>query len=194
MGIQPWGAPHFLPENLDMPANTKTPSRVFVAPMSDMGHLRAETHWLMAIVDAMKAAPWHSYIVLTKRPGRWMADLPRGVWAGVTAENQARFDERWPILVQSMMDVHPRVLFVSVEPMLEPVSIIRSPAIDHPCQMPDWVLCGPETGSGARPCEHGWIEGLAAESDCFFDKREPMDGTRREWPCVKAERKKGGEE
>ena len=36
---------------------------------------------------------------------------------------------------------------------------------------PDWVIAGPETGPGARPCDPKWIEDLAAESKCFFDKR-----------------------
>jgi len=27
-----------------------------------------------------------------------------------------------------------------------------------------------------------WIDVLAAQSPCFFDKREVVDGIRREWP------------
>jgi len=49
---------------------------------------------------------------------------------------------------------------------------------------PDWVICGPENGAGARPCKPEWIEALSAESPCFFDKR-PIAGVRREWPETK---------
>jgi hypothetical protein len=60
--------------------------------------------------------------------------------------------------------------------MLGPVSFATMP---EDCR-PDWVIAGPETGPKARPCADAWIEGLAAESRCFFDKRE--GGKWREFP------------
>lgn len=173
MGIEPWGKPYFLPENLDMPAHTKTPSRVFVAPMSDLGHFLIETNWLSKIVDAMKAAPWHTYIVLTKRPRSWMACLPKGVWAGVTVENQSHWKR-----VDDLVHWHVGISFVSVEPMLGPVTLrgLAGPLA--------WVICGPETGRGARPFRGEWIDALASESECFFDKRETWK--RREFPLHNA--------
>jgi protein gp37 len=90
----------------------------------------------------------------------------------VTVEDQERCIERWPELLQMGCSVR----FVSVEPMLGPVSFATMPEDVRP----DWVIAGPETGPKARPCADAWIEALAAESRCFFDKRDKW--TRREFP------------
>jgi protein gp37 len=130
---------------------------------------------------------------------------PENVWIGVTAENQARANERIPIL----LSIPAAVRFVSVEPMLEYVNIekyllserdkmgFETQYIESPGGLKtdklDWVIVGPETGPGARPCDDAWIDGephayapfglaeQCAEWGCaFFDKRK--NWTRREWP------------
>jgi len=176
MKLPPWGTAHWIPENLSMPVNTKRPSRVFVAPMSDLGHETVQPEWRCLIAEAMQKAPQHQYIVLTKRPGPWLRLVHRDCWVGVTIETQAhsiRWSQlrgwAWPGAVK----------FVSVEPMLSAVTF------DWCGSPPDWVIAGPETGAKKRPCNPAWIDDLAAESPCFFDKREPIDGTRREWPDIK---------
>jgi len=95
------------------------------------------------------------------------------VWLGVTAENQARADERIPILLQ----IPAAVRFVSVEPMLGPVDLTRivydrQTVIDairglHGWPLPhaegpklNWVICGGETGPGARPMRLNWVRSL----------------------------------
>ena len=95
-------------------------------------------------------------MVLTKRPERMAKfisrlgwDIHDNVWLGVTAENQKRADERIPILLQ----IPAVVRFVSVEPMLEPVNLAN-------CGKIDWVICGGETGPGARPMHPDWVRNL----------------------------------
>ncbi len=99
------------------------------------------------------------------------------IWLGVTAENQQRADERVPILLQ----IPAAVRFVSVEPMLGPVDLdiyLRGmpggtcretcDAYDDKCtdKCPDWlkgldwVICGGETGPGARPMQKEWARSL----------------------------------
>jgi len=95
------------------------------------------------------------------------------VWLGVTAENQQRADERIPILLQ----IPAAVRFVSVEPMLGPINLTRivydrQTIIDslnglHGWPLPhtdgpklDWVICGGETGPGARPMHPDWVRSL----------------------------------
>jgi protein gp37 len=175
MGIEPWGKPHFLHENLDMPVNTKKPGRVFVAPMSDMGHNGVDNEWRYRIFTAMIYAPWHTYIVPTKRPGPWMRQLHPECWCGVSIESQ-NYIHRWQFLMDFTWPSCP-VRFVSAEPLLAPLSFRAF----RPLQRPDWIIAGPETGRKARPCKDEWIDALAAESPCFFDKREG-EGRRREFP------------
>ena len=179
----PWGRAVLHPGRLGEPAKVRKPSRVFVCSMADLWHSTVEMAWQEAVYEAMRAAPWHTYIMLTKRPQN-MTDLPvpwpTPWWIGVTGENQEWMDLRWQRLTRSAPAADFR--FVSVEPMIGPVSIYR-------CLVkPDWVICGPETGPGARPCDPWWIADLAHECSVmgvpFFDKRDPSGSefTRREFP------------
>jgi protein gp37 len=147
-----------------------SPWKVFVCSMADLGHETVKTEWRELVCAAMRCAPHHQYIVLTKRPGPWLRALPVSCWVGVSIERQQEVIRwltlrrwAWPGAVQ----------LVSVEPMLGPVTFTGWSA-------PDGVIAGPETGPKARFCEGEWIDALAAESPCFFDKRRRW--TRREFP------------
>jgi protein gp37 len=167
----PWGSAHFMPERLDQPAKVRKPGRVFVCSMADIGHETVKPEWRDAVYAAMRSAPWHTFIVLTKRPGAWMVELPTGTWAGVTVEAISHWKR-----VDDLLNWHFGTAFVSVEPMLGPVTLrgLAGPLA--------WVIAGPETGPRARLCDDAWIDALAIESQCFFDKRDKW--TRREFPIV----------
>lgn len=99
------------------------------------------------------------------------------VWLGVTAENQEQADKRIPLLLAT-----PTVKrFVSVEPMLGPVDLTDVPVpqvVDNrgfsinaltdnddehffnKHQKLDWVICGGESGPGARPVHPAWVRSL----------------------------------
>lgn len=82
------------------------------------------------------------------------------VWLGVTCENQAAADERIPMLLQ----IPAAVRFVSVEPMLGPVDLgytfTRAYHAGGGQAAIDWVICGGETGPGARPMHPDWARSL----------------------------------
>lgn len=122
----------------------------------------------------------------------------RNLWLGVTAENQAAADERIPLLLQTPAAVR----FVSVEPMLGPVDLTRIDAredglgwsmhvdalhgglwtgggrsgqhtLKRRLDPLDWVICGGESGPGARAMYPEWARGLrdqcqAAGTRFFF--------------------------
>jgi len=164
----------YWPERLEEPLRRRKGAKVFVCSMGDLGCEDVRYEWLEAIARVMDAAPQHRYMVLTKRPGDWLKLLPPSCWVGVTVEKQ-EYVWRWPVLGSCAWPG--AVKFVSVEPMLGPVSFgwpLR--------RKPDWVIAGPETGAGARECRDEWIEKLAGECGCFFDKRKG-EGRRREWPA-----------
>ena len=114
-----------------------------------------------------------------KEARKWALKPVQNVWLGVTAENQQRADERIPIL----LEIPAAVRFVSVEPMLGLVDLtgIRfdrntimnvlegcginrlSPCQSIPnafCEKINWVICGGETGPGARPMHPDWVRSL----------------------------------
>lgn len=118
------------------------------------------------------------------------------VWLGVTAENQAQADKRIPILLK----IPAAVRWVSCEPLLGPINLGRlvwfREGFDPPWfqqqfyrrRRIDWVVCGAETGPGARPCDPEWVRSLRDQCQAagvpFFFKRW-SDGSRlldgREW-------------
>ena len=98
------------------------------------------------------------WLLLTKRPQHIAKMLPGqiagrpwpwpNVWLGTTAENQAEADRRVPHLLSVPAVVH----FLSCEPLLGPLSPDLTGI--------DWVICGGESGAGARPMHPDWARGL----------------------------------
>lgn len=90
-------------------------------------------------------------------------DPPPFFWLGVTCENQPTADERIPILAETPAAVR----FVSCEPLLSNIDIRHFLRWHFPChvdnfQIPpiDWLICGGEAGSGARPMHPEWARSL----------------------------------
>lgn len=138
----------------------------------------------------------HVFIVLTKRPERmkyfletWpiFENLPN-VWLGVTAENQEQADARIPVL----LSIPAAKRFVSIEPLLGPVNLDSiecepgyfenalsleewtgsedSPEVKASMGggvLLDWVICGGESGPGARPVHPDWVRGLRDQCRAF---------------------------
>jgi protein gp37 len=150
-------------DKLVQPAFWK-PSKVFVCSMSDLFHEDVKTEWLIAIFKRINLYRSHTFQILTKRPERMLQffnstnqqfnNLPN-VWLGVSAENQQTADERIPILLQ----IPAAVRFVSCEPLLGPIDLKLQTA---DCQLPtlNWVICGGESGPGARPMHPDWARSL----------------------------------
>jgi len=101
-------------------------------------------------------------------PDAW--PLPN-VWIGASVEDQATADARIPAL----LEVPAAVRFLSIEPMLGPVDLLRAGALEHDVDgdprvdpratvgavgLVDWVICGGESGTQARPMHPGWARSL----------------------------------
>ena len=72
---------------------------------------------------------------------------------GTTCEDQEDYDYRWPILWVIPAAIH----FISYEPALGPLSLGPSP------YLPDWIICGGESGKDARMMEPSWAGNLLDE-------------------------------
>ena len=193
---RPWGVPVFHPEKLDEPLKVKEPSRIFVCSTGDLFHEKSNFNDVREVLARCCAFNLHTFIILTKRP-HMMLDfckcfqlpsgrLPSNLWIGVSVENQARADERIPVLLKVPSAVH----FISAEPLLGPINLRRG-FTDGPQAYPlgmglNWVIAGPETGPKKRPYEPSWIADLYAQcrmNGCaFFDKRDNFPNSCREWP------------
>lgn len=171
------------PESLKEPEKWKKPQRVFVCSMGDLFHEDIPFEFITKVFATMVMHPKHTFMLLTKRPERmkefidWvnpncLIDL-KNIWLGVTAENQERFEERVSILLQIPARIH----FVSIEPMLNSVNLNKAFVIpnveDVTMHTVNWIICGGETGSNARPLNGDWVKNLrdqcyVSETPFFF--------------------------
>jgi len=155
------------PERLDQPLRWRKPCRVFVNSMSDLFHEAVPDEFIAQVLALAGDAPQHVYQVLTKRPERMRKILseicafgncrpPANLWLGVSIENQKTADDRIAVLLETPAAVR----WVSAEPLLGAVDL-NNIRIGHVC-LPgiDWVVCGGESGPGARPMHPDWARAL----------------------------------
>jgi protein gp37 len=149
-------------DRIEYPLRWRKPHRVFVCSMGDLFHESLLTSDINMVLNAIaRAGSQHTFMILTKRPARmnmviessiiWSTKPLDNVWLGVTAENQARADERIPILLQTPAAHR----FVSIEPMLEPIRL-HSEALGNI----EWVICGGESGPGHREMDPNWARDI----------------------------------
>ncbi|MGB8346590.1 MAG: phage Gp37/Gp68 family protein [Ktedonobacteraceae bacterium] len=177
---QPFSVIQLLPERLEDPLHIKTPQRIFVNSMSDLFHSRVPEDFIHQVFAIMNAANWHTFQILTKRPGRLRRLEASLAWAknigiGVSIENDLftpRADALRPIRRAGFR-------FVSCEPLLGPLPSLNLDGID-------WVITGGESGPHARPCDPDYVRDLRdrclAAGVAFFHKqwggRTPKAGGR----------------
>lgn len=153
---------------LDEPLTEFKGGRVFVCPMSDVFHERVPSEFRDRIMEVTRKAPWHTYLLLTKRPER-MAEyfqtrkVPLNVWLGTTVE-AAEYKYRIDIL----RSIKGSFKFLSCEPLLGDLGELDLTGID-------WVIVGGESGGKARPMKEEWVLNIKKQADAqevaFFFKQ-----------------------
>jgi protein gp37 len=188
---------------LSQPLRWKRPRDIFVLSMTDLFAPFVPFAMIDRIMAAMAAAPWHRFQVLTKRPERaveYFNDLSiartdgRGqafvelvqqqhpdpdsmlylerirfplpnVMIGASIEDMAAMEQRMPWLRR----VPAAWRFISAEPLLGPITF------GDDLREIDWLICGGESGPGARPMHPDWARSLrdqcAAAGVPFFFKQ-----------------------
>lgn len=138
------------PQMLELPLRWKKPQTIFVNSMSDLFHKEVPLGYIQKVFDVMRRAHWHRFQVLTKRAERLskvdeQLDWPENVWMGVSVESEA-FTPR----IDFLRRTHARVKFLSLEPLLGPLSKLNLRNIH-------WVIVGGESGPGARLMDPKWV-------------------------------------
>lgn len=177
--VAKWDGSVFFDEKaLEAPLHWRKPRRVFVNSMGDLCHENVRFEWVHEVMDTMKKYPQHTFYMLTKRPENMVGFVEKvcamerlgyakgfwsHVWLGVSVENQETADERIPELLK----IPGFRKFISVEPMLGNIIVNDTPCYEtyehvvtpsvkrvyHKAALEEisWVICGGETGPGARP-------------------------------------------
>ena len=171
-----WNGKIFCDESaLDKPLHWKKPRMVFVCSMSDLFHKSVPYEFIDKVFDTMLSCPQHTFQLLTKRPEialdyyqsvksdvaevgePSLIEYAENIWFGWTAENQPMMDLRTPIGLQ----IPAAVLFVSIEPMLEDMSL--NMWVSESESLIDWVIVGCESGHGARYCPEKNIRNVVTQ-------------------------------
>lgn len=145
---------------------------------ADLLHLIADTphlDWLLLTKRIGNAHAMLSEAAARNCMPRWGSEMFSNVWIGATICNQEEADRDVP----KLLAVPARVRFLSIEPMLGDIRLgswlQRSPSAAFAAGkvtscMPDWtrigsasidwVICGGESGPGARPMHPDWARSL----------------------------------
>ncbi|TAM97291.1 MAG: phage Gp37/Gp68 family protein [Rhizobiaceae bacterium] len=138
-----------------------------------LGEWPVSKHHALAFIHR-DSTPEHRALYCAPEPA-W--PLPN-VWLGVSAEDQARADERVPDLLATPASIR----FVSAEPLLGPIDFetlctgwefidalkgMRYHDAPEPyvgatetCAKLDWIIVGGESGPGARPMRPDWTRSI----------------------------------
>lgn len=153
---------------LVQPIHVKKPSVFGVQFMGDLFHESVHNEMIKDVFDVIRIESRHRFLVLTKRPQR-LFDLSLQIdyklpnlWLGVSIEDQESAKRIWKLL-----ETPAAHRWVSVEPMIGPVDLneleclIDKTRFQHTIgSYLDWVVCGGETGRGARPMYPDWVKSL----------------------------------
>lgn len=156
--------------------------RIFVSPAADLFHDQVPDSFLDATFETLSRAAPVTFGILTKRPERMREylrgrSIPDHIWIGVTVESGDYLSR-----VDDLLTIDAKTRWVSAEPLLGAFSLA-------PWLGPDrlnWVVCGPELGEYARPCQPSWMRTL--RSECIdagvpFFTKHLLDGEEiREYP------------
>ncbi|WGS53520.1 phage Gp37/Gp68 family protein [Paraburkholderia sp. D15] len=147
--------------------------RVFCASLADVFDNAVDPAWRRDLFDLIELTPNLNWLLLTKRIGNvfemvararshdWLAGRDN-VWLGATVVNQEEADRDIP----KLLAVPARVRFLSMEPLLGPVSFEGIFASDdvrdgtNALEALDWVIVGGESGTDARPMHPDWARDI----------------------------------
>ena len=199
------------------PLKRKKPATIFFGDMYDGWHESIPEALIDRVMAVVALSPWHVYQGLTKRaqrmydyfsnpatPYRIQQQVDSGLanamwpipnlWLGVSVEDQPRADQRIELLQRTPAAIR----FLSVEPQLEEIWIENHLMGQTSCGHPTWVICGGESGPGARPFNLAWAESLLDQCRAagvpFFMKQIGSNPVAHEWRFSQGVRdRKGGD-
>ena len=174
------------PERLDIPLRRKKPTAFAV--WNDLFHDDVPYAFAFRVFEIICSCRGrHNFLILTKRQKR-MAEFIRlaqeyfsgwfspsgkldlwGTWLGVTVCNRGELPK-----IDDLKAVPAAKLFVSIEPLLEDL-----PTLGEYLDGIDWLICGGETGPGARPMHPDWVRSVRDQCQAagvpFFFKGMMLD-------------------
>ena len=152
------------PSRLNQPLRWSKPRMIFVNSMSDLFHKNIDRGYIDKVFDAMEAADWHIYQILTKRSSLMRSyvnrryskgPVPSHIWLGISIEDAAHKQR-----LEHLRQINSIARFISFEPLLGPIGQIDLTGIA-------WAIVGGESGPRARPMRAEWATQLRIACQSF---------------------------
>lgn len=149
----------------------KSGRNIFVCSMADLFGIWVPDSWIEEVFSACEKAPQHNYLFLTKNPDRYTELLERGklvvannMWYGASATNEKQFE----LAAKAFSELSCKTkTFLSVEPILEDITLSEYWDYHMVANLVDWVIIGAETGHRKDQVipERDWIRSITF--DCY---------------------------
>jgi protein gp37 len=179
--------PSLVPTMLSAPLNQMPPKEaatdlgwknIFTCSMADLFGNWVPAEWIEAVFTVMREAPQWNFLLLTKFPQRLKEfKFPDNAWPGTTIDLQARV----PAAEKAMRDVDAAVKWVSIEPLIEPITLDFS--------LFQWVVIGGASASSQTPewkPPRKWVRDLttqAVDAGCAVYHKDNLNQARlRDYP------------
>jgi protein gp37 len=148
-----------LPVKKDRQGRYKIPSGelVYTCFTSDF-FLEEADEWRKEAWEMIRFRPDLTFFIITKRPDRFYAGLPKdwgdgydNVCISCTCESQYTADLRLPVFLELPI----KHKSITHEPMLQKINIRKY--LREYGSVIESVSCGGESGPDARPCDYAWV-------------------------------------
>ncbi len=179
--------PSIVPAALAAPFNTAVPQEaasdlgfknIFTCSMADLFGNWVPNEWIETVLSVVREAKHWNFLMLTKFPQRLKEfDFPPNAWMGTSIDLQSRV----PVAERAMRDVKASVKWLSIEPLIEPITIDFS--------LFQWVVIGGASASTQTPewkPPRKWVIDLSARAiaaGCAVYHKDNLNLERlREYP------------
>lgn len=154
--------PYWHPERLEEPLRVKLPASIFPDSMGDLMGRWMHNQQIQAVLDTMRKAYWHRFMLLTKNAPRLLQfDFPPNVWVGVSAPPSTMFgrsldENQQAAMIRRQVDVLRQVKTPVRWMSIEPLSFDIAPLlVDAPL---NWAVIGAATkGAVTYQPEPQWV-------------------------------------
>jgi protein gp37 len=189
--------PTLHPARLGIPYHAPVPKQeatnyrnVFTCSMADLFGKWVPNEWIEAVLKVIEENPQWNFLLLTKFPQRLCEfEFPDNAWLGTSADTQARLKNAQ----KAMKQVHAKVRWLSLEPMLERMYVDWSYF--------DWVVMGGASRSSQTPewrppwswicslTNDAWQNGVAVyhKSNLFPERLQDYPGAIADEPSLPKE-------
>lgn len=158
---------------------------VFTCSMADLFGKWVPEEWILQVFKTVEMSTQWNFLFLTKFPQRLkeindkLGGFPDNVWVGTTVDTQSRVY----LAEKSFKEIQAKVKWLSIEPMLEPLTF-------NSLEMFDLIAVGGQSRTTGEPefqPEWNWVEdllGQARKSNTSVYFKENLKARPKELPTV----------